>query len=353
MGNRIVIMAGGTGGHVFPALAVAQELLARGWQVSWLGTQRGIESRLIPEHGIDIDWLSVAGIRGKGMFGKVSGALNLVKACGEAVMILRRRKPNIVLGMGGFVAAPGGLMSRILGIPLLIHEQNRIPGTTNRWLVSRARQVMEAFPNSFAPGVKAVCTGNPLRQALQSLPEKQAWNEQSGRPLRILVIGGSQGAKVLNEQIPGALAQFPGIEVRHQSGAAMFEQVDSQYRALRMMAQTQAFIDDMAAAYHWADMVICRAGAMTVSEVAVAGLPAIFIPLPNAIDDHQNANARYLTDAGAGILLPQHELGAETLKDAIEKISAEIAAMSQRARQLARPEATLTVADLCAAEART
>ncbi|WP_305909268.1 undecaprenyldiphospho-muramoylpentapeptide beta-N-acetylglucosaminyltransferase [Methylomarinum sp. Ch1-1] len=352
MAKRIVIMAGGTGGHVFPALAVAQELSERDWRVSWLGTRKGIESRVVPEHGIDIEWLSVEGVRGKGAFGKLTGILKLFKACAEALLILRRCKPDVVLGMGGFVAAPGGLMSKALGIPLLIHEQNRVPGTTNRLLAARAKIVMEAFPGSFADDVKAVCTGNPLRKAFRDMTAKQPWSSASGRPLRILVVGGSQGAQVLNEVAPRALAKLGDVEIKHQAGRAMAEQVSQQYQALGIKAQTLSFIDDIAAAYQWADLVICRAGAMTVSEIAAAGLPAVLIPLPHAIDDHQTANARYLTEAGAGILLPQHELSEETLKNAVEKMISGLAAMSRAARSMARLDATKAVADRCAAEVR-
>ncbi len=351
MGKHVVIMAGGTGGHVFPALAVAQELMERGWSVSWLGTRKGIESRVVPESGIDIDWLSVEGIRGKGVFSKLGAVLRLMKACAEALMILRRRRPNVALGMGGFVAAPGGLMCKLMGIPLLIHEQNRVPGTTNRLLIALAKKVLEAFPGSFAKEVNALCTGNPLRKAFLRLSKKPIWKADSQRPLRVLVVGGSQGAQVLNEIIPSALAQFENIEVRHQTGKVMYETVNQHYNALGVKAQTQAFIDEMASAYQWADLIICRAGAMTVSEVAAAGLAALFIPLPHAIDDHQTANARYLTDAGAGILLPQNELNEKTLKKSLEKMIAELPKMSRTARSMARLDATSTVANLCIAEA--
>lgn len=352
MAKRIVIMAGGTGGHVFPALAVALELRARGWQVSWLGTRRGIESRVVPDSGIDIDWLSVEGLRGKGVTSKVTGVFKLFKACGEALLILRRRKPNVVLGMGGFVAGPGGLMSKVLGVPLLIHEQNRIPGTTNRLLMRRAKKVMEAFPGSFDQKVGAVCTGNPLRNVFLTLPEKQHWTAVAERPFRILVVGGSQGARILNEVVPTTLAHVTNtIEVMHQAGAAMYEKVAERYRVLNMAADVRAFIEDMAAAYLWADMIICRAGAMTVSEVAAAGLPAILIPLPHAIDDHQTANARYLTEAGAGILLPQNELNENNLKIAVEQTIVRLAEMSRAAKRKARLDATARVADICVAEA--
>jgi len=272
--KRIVIMAGGTGGHVFPALAVAQSLQEKGWQVSWLGTQKGLESRVIPEHGIAIDWLSVAGVRGKGLLSKITALFKLFKACWQAAKILRQRKPDVVLGMGGFVAGPGGLMAKFLGIPLVIHEQNRVPGTTNLMLAEFANRVLEAFPNSFPKKIHAQCTGNPLRKAfVQAQPEKNSSNE-----INILVVGGSQGAQILNETVPEAVALLSGIKVRHQTGDVMLGQVAAHYQELGIDAQASAFIDDMVAAYHWADLVICRAGAMTVSEVSAMGVPAILFP---------------------------------------------------------------------------
>jgi len=348
MAKRIVIMAGGTGGHVFPALAVAQALQQKGWQVSWLGTQKGLESRVIPEQGIDIDWLSVAGVRGKGVWSKITALLLLLKACSQAAKILRQRKPDVVLGMGGFVAGPGGLMAKLLGIPLVIHEQNRVPGTTNRLLARMANQVLEAFPGSFNNKFNAQFTGNPLRKPFTEYAERLGIHA----PIRLLVVGGSQGAKALNEIVPEAIAAFGGdIAVKHQTGAAMQEQVDSHYKQLGVAADVQAFIEDMASAYQWADLVICRSGAMTVSEVAAAGVPAIFIPLPNAIDDHQTANAGYLTDAGAGLLLVQKELTVSTLVEQITQAVKQWDVMSKTAKQYARLDATDIVAAVCSAEA--
>ena len=350
MAKRIVIMAGGTGGHVFPALAVGQWLIERGWQVSWLGTQKGLESRVVPENGIEIDWLSVAGVRGKGVFSKVASLFKLVKACFQAWSILRRRKPDVVLGMGGFVAGPGGITAKLLGIPVVIHEQNRIPGTTNRLLAKFADKVLEAFPGTFKQEAKAVCTGNPLRKQFQT---SQKPKERSGGDnLRILIIGGSQGAQVLNEVIPDALGSMPDVQIRHQTGAAMQDQVSKRYLSLGANAEATAFIQDMAAAYEWADLIICRAGAMTVSEVAAMGLPAIFVPLPNAIDNHQMANAHYLADAEAGFILPQKELTKENLVRLIYKARARLAEMSRTARERARLDATQTVAEFCIGEAR-
>lgn len=349
-GKRIVIMAGGTGGHVFPALAVAQYLLEQNWQVSWLGTQKGLEGRVVPESGIDIDWLNVRGIRGKGLMAKVTALAGLFAAFCQALAILRKRKPDVVLGMGGFVSGPGGLMAKLLGIPLVIHEQNRVPGTTNRWLAKVADHVLEAFPESFAKNTKAVCTGNPLRKKfLESARIVQAQREPG---LNILIFGGSQGAKALNDVAPEAVALLPDVRVRHQTGASMCDAVTARYKELGVAAEVSAFIDDMVSAYLWADVVICRSGAMTVSEIAVMGVPAIFVPLPNAIDDHQVANARFIADVGGGAILLQRDLAPETLADKIKAITSNLPEVAAAAKKCARPEATEMVASFCMAEAK-
>ena len=349
MGKRIVVMAGGTGGHVFPALAVALWFVDHDWDVSWLGTPKGLESKVIPENGIVIDWLSVSGVRGKGLLSKVGAGFKLLKACGQAYSILRRRKPDVVLGMGGFVAGPGGLMAKLLGIPLVIHEQNRIPGTTNRLLAKLASRVLEAFPNSFNNSVNTFCTGNPLRKQFNNIPATKDAIE--GRNLRLLVIGGSQGAQALNENIPEALTNLRAVEVRHQTGTAMHDQVTQRYQDLGIKAEVTTFIQDMVSAYQWADIIICRAGAMTISEVAAMGLPAILIPLPNAIDDHQMANARYLSEAGAGFILPQKDLNTKNLHDLITKAQQQLESMAKAAKQCARLDATEAVAQACISEA--
>jgi UDP-N-acetylglucosamine--N-acetylmuramyl-(pentapeptide) pyrophosphoryl-undecaprenol N-acetylglucosamine transferase len=349
MGKRIVIMAGGTGGHVFPALAVAQCLIDKGWEVSWLGTHKGLESKVVPENGIAIDWLAVSGVRGKGLLSKMTAGFKLLQACGQAFVILRQRKPNVVLGMGGYVAGPGGLMAKVLGIPLVVHEQNRVPGTTNRLLAKIANRVLAAFPNTFKKEVNVTYTGNPLRKQFLNLPELNSKVHE--QVLRILIIGGSQGAQVLNEVIPDALASMKALEVRHQTGVVMQEQVASRYQELGVKADATAFIQDMVSAYQWADIIICRAGAMTVSEVAAMGLPAILIPLPNAIDDHQMANARYLADAGAGFILSQKDLNAASLIDLITKAQQQLEVMAKAAKACARMDATETVAGFCVSEA--
>lgn len=352
MSGHIVIMAGGTGGHVFPALAVALEMRERGWEVSWLGTRKGLESRVVPAAGIEIDWLSVEGLRGKGLLSKLTGIIKLIQACLQARRILKRREPNVVLGMGGFVAGPGGLMAKWLGIPVVIHEQNRVPGTTNRLLAKlAAHKVLEAFPGSFPESMQAICTGNPLRQAFATLPEKTEWHPHSGRNLRILIIGGSLGAKVLNDTVPEALAGLENLDIQHQTGSAMQSEVAEHYRTLGTTAEVSAFIEDMAAVYQWADLIVCRAGAMTVSEVAASGLPAIFVPLQHAIDDHQTANARYLSEAGAALLLPQPQLNAENLRKLIKEAMTSLPTMSRAAKSKVIPAATQTVADICVTEA--
>jgi UDP-N-acetylglucosamine--N-acetylmuramyl-(pentapeptide) pyrophosphoryl-undecaprenol N-acetylglucosamine transferase len=352
MAKRIVILAGGTGGHVFPALAVAAWLRQAGCEVSWMGTRTGLEARVAPAAGYPIDWLGVSGVRGKGLAAKVKAPAMLGLACLQALRILRRRRPDAVLGMGGFVAGPGGLMARVLGIPLVIHEQNRIPGTTNRILSRIANRVLEAFPGAFTESVGAICTGNPLRQNIASLQNRQLIRE--GR--RVLVLGGSLGAQALNRIVPRALAALGGepVEIRHQTGQAMLEETQDSYRRLGLPAKVDAFIEDMEEAYGWADLAVCRAGAMTVSELAAAGLPAILVPFPYASDDHQTANGGYLAEAGAAVLMPQPTLGEASLAAELRALLDEpgrLEAMSAAARSLARYDAAGQVAKVCLEEA--
>ncbi len=352
MGQRIIIMAGGTGGHVFPALAVAQYLVAQGWDVSWLGTKRGMESHVVPDNNLEIDWLAVEGLRGKGWGAKVKSGVLLIQSFFQAFSVFAKRKPDVVLGFGGYVAGPGGLIAKLMGIALVIHEQNRVPGTTNRLLMNKANKVLQAFPESFSADINALFTGNPLRTEFSGFPEKQLWNAALDRDFRILVVGGSQGAKILNDIVPIAAEKLDKLAIKHQTGVASFKAVAEKYKKITANAQAVAFIDDMAAAYQWADMIICRSGAMTVSEVAAAGLPAIFIPLPHAIDDHQTANAHYLVDAGAGILLPQSELNVESLLGAIKEIQGSLKAMCLAAKTKAKLDATAVVAEHCIQESK-
>lgn len=356
---RILIMAGGTGGHVFPALAVAQELRRRGAVVSWLGTRAGIEAELVPEAGIDIDYISISGLRGKGALGWLLAPLRIVRALGQALMVLRRRQPQAVLGLGGFAAGPGGLAAWLSGRPLLIHEQNAVAGLTNRLLSRVAKQVMQAFPGTFPDEPWVSTCGNPVRPQIAALPAPQPRYAGHDGPLRLLVVGGSLGAMALNETLPRALALLaPGQRplVRHQSGRRHLEQVQESYRAAGVEVELLPFIEDMAAAYDWADLVLCRAGALTVSELAAAGVAAVLVPYPHAVDDHQTRNAAFLVDAGAALLLPQSTMNAETLAATLQRFCAdpavgrvELVAMAQAARALARPEATAMVAEACLA----
>jgi UDP-N-acetylglucosamine--N-acetylmuramyl-(pentapeptide) pyrophosphoryl-undecaprenol N-acetylglucosamine transferase len=352
MATRVLIMAGGTGGHVYPALAVARDLIDRGCEVRWMGTRGGLEARVVPAAAIPIDWLSVSGFRGKGFAGRVAAPLRLMLACWQAGRILRRFRPDVVLGMGGFVAGPGGIMAKLFGVPLVVHEQNRIPGTTNRILVRWAREVLEAFPGSFPSPVGALCVGNPLRADFVASASDKA---PHAGPVHILVVGGSQGAQALNRIVPDALARLERpVRVTHQTGPAMRDETEARYRYLGLEARVEAFLDDMADAYARADLAICRAGAMTVSELTAMGVPALLVPYPHAIDDHQTHNARYLSDAGAAVLLPQTELTpdhlAVTLRSLIETPE-RLAEMARRARALAKLDATRAVADICLREA--
>ena len=349
MVTRVMILAGGTGGHVFPALAVANDLRQRGNEVYWMGTVKGLEARIVPQNDYSIDWLTVSGIRGKSGIRKLLVPFQLIRSCWQAGRILLRRKPDVVLGMGGFVSGPGGLIAWLLRIPLIIHEQNRIPGTTNRLLVSFARKVLEAFPGSFKGSIGAVCTGNPLRSEIAAL-KKNKKNNPKKHP-RILIIGGSQGAQVLNEVIPGALARLSiEMEVLHQTGESMRARTQEEYKRLAIDARVEAFIENMAQTYAWADLAICRSGAMTISELAAAGLPAVLVPFSHAIDDHQTHNSAYLVDAGAAVMIPQAEFNQARLVAVLGDLLSDwhrLDAMSDAARMQAKPDAAHVVADYC------
>ena len=331
MARPVLIMAGGTGGHVFPALAVAELLRARHRDVEWLGTKRGIESELVPAHGFRLHCIRVSGLRGKGFFSWLLAPFRLVLALIDAFRLLRRVQPEIVLGMGGFASGPGGLAAWLLRRPLVIHEQNSVAGLTNRLLAGIAREVLEAFPGSFSGRVETRVIGNPVRPEIASLPEPaKRFADRSG-PLRLLVLGGSQGALVLNETVPQAIALLAEHErpvVRHQAGRATIERAREAYEKVGLPVELEAFIDDMAGAYAWADFVICRAGALTIAELAAAGLGSILVPFPSAVDDHQTRNARFLVDADAAVLIPQQALGPGSL-------AAEIAEMDERPRAAA------------------
>jgi len=347
----VLIMAGGTGGHVFPALAVADVLRQRGVPVVWLGTRTGIESRLVPEAGYPIEWLSVTGLRGKNFSTLVLAPLRLIQACWQALSVIRKHRPCVVLGMGGFASGPGGLMAWFSRKPLLIHEQNAIPGLTNRLLAKFAGTVMQAFPSAFGSHAKTL--GNPVRKTICQLAlPKQRLSLHQGR-LRLLVVGGSLGAVKLNELLPQALAEIaPQVrpEVIHQTGIKNLDSAREIYQHYCVQAKVDAFIDDMAEAYAWADLVICRAGAMTVFELAAAGIASILIPYPFAVDDHQSANARYLEDAGAAIIRQQDTLDSQWLTTTIIDLMQHrerLLQMADAARALAMPDSAQQIANLC------
>jgi len=354
----VLITAGGTGGHVFPALAVAEQLRARNVPVVWMGTRNGLEATLVPKAGIPVEWIEVSGLRGKGLGRKLRTPLMLGRALWQASAILRRLRPRVVLGMGGFASGPGGMMARLLGIPLVLHEQNAIAGMTNRWLARFASQTLEAFPNTFPPARRAITVGNPVRAAIAALPPpEQRWADRSGRP-RLLVLGGSQGALALNRLMPqalGLLGDDERPEVWHQAGGQLRAAAEAAYQEAGVTARLTPFIEDMAEAYGWADLVLCRAGALTIAELAAAGVGALLIPFPFAVDDHQTANARFLEQGGAALIRQQADLNAERLAATLRELLGDrgrLLDMAQAARRLAKIEAAEQVARACLDQAR-
>ena len=346
-----LIMAGGTGGHIMPALAVAERLRTDGWRVVWLGTHAGMEAKLVPERGFAVEWLSFAGVRGKGLLRLVTLPLQMLAAFWQALRALFRVRPDVVMGFGGYVAFPGGMMAALLNKPLAIHEQNSVAGMTNRVLAYVADRILLGLPLAKPLSKREVWIGNPVRPEIAALPgPAQRYAEHQG-PLRLLVIGGSLGAAALNEVVPKAIALLPTEQrplVRHQAGAKHIDQLQANYASAGVTAESLAFIDDMAAAYAWADVVICRAGALTVAEVAAAGVPAAFVPFPFAVDDHQTANARFLSERGAAWLMPQKELTPDGLAKWMGSLTREaLIAMADKARALAKPDAAERVADVC------
>ncbi|MCX8087611.1 MAG: undecaprenyldiphospho-muramoylpentapeptide beta-N-acetylglucosaminyltransferase [Rhodocyclaceae bacterium] len=350
--KTIVIMAGGTGGHIMPGLAVADWLTRHGWRVVWMGNPDGMEARLVPERGYEMAWVRFSALRGKGLVRKLLLPFNLLRGFAQALAHFRRLRPDVVLGLGGFISFPGGMMAALLGIPLVLHEQNAIAGLANRVLAHVADRVLTGFPDVLKEGR---WVGNPVRDAIAVLPAPSLrYGERSGR-LRLLVIGGSLGAAVLNETVPKAIALLPENarpEVVHQSGEKHLSALQAAYAAAGVKAHCVAFIDDMAGAYAWADVVLCRAGALTIAELAAAGVASILVPYPHAVDDHQTANARFLVHAGAAMLLPQEELSPERLALVGNLSRAQLAEMAEQARKLARPDAAEAVARTCMEIAR-
>ncbi|OBS09073.1 undecaprenyldiphospho-muramoylpentapeptide beta-N-acetylglucosaminyltransferase [Acidihalobacter prosperus] len=354
----ILIMAGGTGGHVFPGLAVAQALRAQGQPVMWLGTRRGLEARLVPEAGIEMAWIGVAGLRGKGWRTWPLAPLRLARALWQAGGVLRRLRPRAVIGFGGFVSGPGGVMAVLMRIPLFVHEQNAVAGMTNRWLARFSRRAFTGFPVAL-PGAagKTAHVGNPVRAAIASLPPPQDRYSSRSGSLRLLVLGGSQGARALNRRVPETLARLDAgqrPQVRHQAGERHLEDAKQAYAQAGVTAEVMSFVADMAEAYGWADLVICRAGALTVAELAAAGVASVLVPFPYAVDDHQRVNGAHLADAGAAIMIVEQALDAERLLSVLRELGdrARLREMAMAARRLAKPRAAEAVAAACLADLR-
>jgi len=353
-----LVMAGGTGGHVFPALATARVLERRGFSIVWLGTQRGIESRLVPAAGIPVEWLSVSGLRGKGLGTLLVAPVRLVVALFQALRAVRRHKPAVVLGAGGFVSGPGGVAAWLLRRPLVVHEQNAVAGLTNRVLARLADRVLEGFPGSFGSGVHAQHVGNPVRPEIAAVPPpERRYPAREGRA-RLLVFGGSQGAARLNAVVPAAIAELPESlrpELIHQTGRNGFDETVAAYQSRGIEADVRPFIDDMAGAYGWADLAVCRSGALTVAELSAAGVPAVLVPFPAAVDDHQTRNAEYVVRGGAAKLLPESQLTpvslAATLRELLEAGRPRLAQMAAAARGMAITDADERLADACVAAA--
>jgi len=356
-GRPILVMAGGTGGHVYPALAVAKALQRESQDVVWLGTQRGLESRVVPAAGINMEWINVRGLRRKGLVAMFVAPIQLCWALIQSLLVIARRRPAAVLGMGGFVSGPGGVAAWLTRRPLVIHEQNAAAGLTNRLLARLARVVLQAFPGSFNSRVRAETVGNPVREDIAAVAGPGARYADRSGSLRLLVLGGSQGALALNRTVPAALALLPHNMrpvVRHQCGAATIDTAREAYARFDIDVELVPFIEDMANAYAWADLVVCRAGALTVAELCAVGLPAVFVPYPSAVDDHQTANSTPMTEAGAATIIQEHDLSDATLAAVLEDWLGsrdELRARAENARELARPKALERITELCLQQA--
>jgi UDP-N-acetylglucosamine--N-acetylmuramyl-(pentapeptide) pyrophosphoryl-undecaprenol N-acetylglucosamine transferase len=348
MSKTIMIMAGGTGGHIFPALAVAHALRDAGWRVVWLGNPEGMEAKLVPQHGFEMVNLKFAALRGKGLVRKLLLPLNLLKGFWQALKAIRQIKPNVVLGMGGYISFPGGMMAALTGVPLVLHEQNSVAGLANKVLAGVADRIVTGFPDVFGKGR---WVGNPVRPEIAKIaPPAERLAERSG-PLHVLVIGGSLGAQALNEMVPQGMAllgESDQPQIVHQAGEKHIEALKANYAAVGVQAHCVSFIEDMAGAYEWADLVICRAGALTIAELAAAGVASILVPFPHAVDDHQTGNAKFLVHAGGAFLLPQSELTPEAIALIRNYSRGQLLEMSEKARSLAKPNATEEVATICA-----
>ncbi|MDD2989463.1 MAG: undecaprenyldiphospho-muramoylpentapeptide beta-N-acetylglucosaminyltransferase [Zoogloea sp.] len=345
----LMVMAGGTGGHIYPGLAVADALRDRGWKIVWMGNPDGMEARIVPASGYEVAWVRFTALRGKGLLRKLLLPLNLLRGFAQALGQIRRIKPDVVLGMGGYVTFPGGMMAALLGKPVVVHEQNSVAGLANRVLAGVADKVVTGFPGVLKKGEWA---GNPVRAEITAVAPPAARFAGRNGPLRVLVVGGSLGAAALNEAMPRALAllgQGDRPQVTHQAGSKQIEALKAAYQAAGVSGELLPFIDDMADRYAQADLVICRSGALTVAELAAVGVASVLVPFPHAVDDHQTGNARFLADAGAAVLLPQAELTPQRLAALLKEMDRErLLGMAEKARGRARPDATARVADVCA-----
>jgi len=352
MSKTIMIMAGGTGGHIFPALAVAEKMRERSWRVVWLGNPDGMEARLVPQHGFEMVWVKFAALRGKGILRKLLLPLNLLRGFWQAQKVIRQVQPDVVLGMGGYITFPGGMMASLLGKPLVLHEQNSVAGLANRVLAGVADRIATGFPDVLK---KAAWLGNPVRPEIAAIaPPAERFAERTGA-LRLLIIGGSLGAQALNEIVPkglSLLAEDQQPQVVHQAGEKHLEALKANYAAVGVQAHCVSFIEDMAGAYEWADLVICRAGALTIAELAAAGVASILVPFPHAVDDHQTGNAKFLVNVGGAFLLPQTELTPDSIALIRNYSRSQLLEMAEKARSLAKPDATDEVANLCAESAK-
>lgn len=354
--KTILLMAGGTGGHIFPALAVGKALQQQGWKLHWLGSEGGMEEELVPKHGIRMTLLPVKGIRKKGFASLVKAPLQLLKSVMMARKVIKKVKPDVALGMGGFASGPGGIAAKLCGVPLVLHEQNAIAGMTNRYLNRISNITLQAYPGAFVEVDKVATVGNPVRTDLMMIPDAKQRMHRDNGTINVLVVGGSRGAMILNQKVPAMLDIINGgltIDIRHQCGRGNLGDLAARYKQIKNPLVTYdvtEFIDDMAAAYAWADLVICRAGALTVAEVAMAGCAAIFVPYPHAVDDHQTHNARYLADQGAAVIIQQHDLDEQQLAHQITSLAndkAHLIDMAMTAKKLAKANATEQVAEYC------
>jgi len=350
----LLVMAGGTGGHIFPGIAVAEYLQKQGWNIHWLGTAKRMEAEIVPAHGFDISFINIAGLRNKNWQAWLKTPFKLFQSVLQSVKVMRKVKPDVVLGMGGYASAPGGVAAWLLGKPLVLHEQNAVAGMSNRFLANIASKVLSAFPDAFKGSIKHQVVGNPLRKEILAI--EQIVPEQPASSKKVLIVGGSLGAKVLNDTVPQAMKQIKvqNITVWHQTGKGNQASVLSSYQQYGLSEdniKVTEFIDDMAAAYQWADVVVCRAGALTVSELAMAAKPAIFVPLPHAVDDHQTKNAQYLANKNAAKIIAQKEFNGTSLSQMLNSLFISdkvVQSMAKAAHDAAHADATLRVAQTCA-----